>query len=85
MKKLISILVLGVILTSCDLANRKVEENSVVISVKEFEKGRYEVQTGNYFFYTDSLYRVGDTLKIGKKTVKNYEQQTITIRHNISI
>jgi hypothetical protein len=84
MKKLISILVLGVMFTSCNLANRRVKESTIVTKVEEFTKGRYEVSTENYYFCTDSLYRVGDTLKIGKNS-KNYEQQTITIRHNISI
>ena len=66
MKKIISMLILGITLTSCNSSNRKVEESTIVTKVEEFTKGRYEVCTDNYFFYTDSLYRVGDTLKIGK-------------------
>jgi len=64
MKKLISILVLGVMFISCV---RVIEQEDFVIEVNEFTEGRFEVRTVNYSFSTDSLYRVGDTLKIGKK------------------
>ena len=51
-------------LVSCDM----VKQEDIVINVEEFKKGRYEVETNTYYFYTDSMYHVGDTLKVGKKT-----------------
>lgn len=60
--KYISLLSL-VLLFSCD----RVRQEDIVTNVEEFKKGRYQVDTGSYYFYTDSIYRVGDTLKIGKK------------------
>ena len=65
MKKLISSLSLF-LLFSCGL----ISQEDVVVNVEEFKKGRYEVETERYFFYTDSVYKVGDTLKIGKKDGK---------------
>ena len=62
MNRSISILSLF-LLFSCGM----VQQQDVVINVEEFEKGRYKVDTESYFFFTDSIYRVGDTLKIGKK------------------
>ena len=62
MNRSISILSLF-LLFSCSM----VQQQDVVINVEEFEKGRYQVDTESYFFFTDSIYRVGDTLKIGKK------------------
>lgn len=51
------------LLFSCN----RVWQEDVVINVEEFTRGRYQVDTEHYSFYTDSVYRVGDTLKIGKK------------------
>jgi hypothetical protein len=65
MKKLI-ILLSSFLVFSCG----KVKEVEKVIRVEEFSKGRFSITTDNYYFYTDSLYRVGDTLKIGKKEIK---------------
>ena len=62
MRKLISILGLF-LLFSCD----RVWQEDIVVNVEEFKKGRYQVDTEHYYFYTDSVYKVGDTLKIGKK------------------
>lgn len=62
MKKVISILGLF-LLFSCD----RVWQEDIVVNVEEFKKGRYQVDTEYYYFYTDSVYKVGDTLKIGKK------------------
>ena len=63
MKKLISILIVGVMFISCNY----IKEEDVVRNVEEFKKGRYEVCTDNYTFYTNSSYKIGDTLKISKK------------------
>jgi hypothetical protein len=45
----------------------KVKEVEKVITVEEYSKGRFLITTQSYKFQTDSLYRVGDTLKIIKK------------------
>jgi hypothetical protein len=40
----------------------------VVTNVHEFKKGKYSIElNSDDYFITDSLYRVGDTLKISKK------------------
>jgi len=61
MKKIVIIFALG--LTSCSPSKSPL----VVTSVEkhEGESGKYfvEVNKGDLWFYTDSLYKVGDTIK----------------------
>lgn len=62
MKKIISIFCIFM-LFSCD----KICEEDTVLKVTEFKKGRFEIETTYYSFYTDFNYKIGDTLKITKK------------------
>lgn len=71
MKKLLAVIVLGVIFTSC---NNQVINNNKYMTVTEcikIDKGYcYKITDDSpegFDFYSDSLYLVGDTLKIGKK------------------
>jgi hypothetical protein len=46
----------------------RIQEEMVVTNVHEFKKGKYSIElNSDDYFITDSLYRVGDTLKISKK------------------
>lgn len=81
MKKLLAIIVLGVIFTSC--VDKLVKEKDVQIVMKVnyanndeqwgIKDHKYMVRTQDFDYATDSLYRVGDTLKIGKKEFKKDE------------
>lgn len=81
MKKIISTLILGITLTSCADKLVKEKDAQVVLKVNYTNNDeqwyvkdhKYMVRTQDFDFATDSLYRVGDTLKIGKKEFKKDE------------
>ena len=58
----ISLILVSVLLFSC--RKPAIPDESIVEQVREFEKGRYEVITTGYRFYTNYPYKVGDTLTI---------------------
>lgn len=58
----INLILVSVLLFSC--GKPTVSEESVVEQVYEFKKGRYEITTTDYYFYTNYPYKVGDTLTI---------------------
>ena len=58
----VSLILVSVLLFSC--GKPAISEESIVEQVREFKKGRYEVTTTNYYFYTNYPYKVGDTLTI---------------------
>ena len=58
----ISLILVSVLLFSC--GKPTISEESIVVQVSEFKKGRYEVITTGYYFYTNYPYKVGDTLTI---------------------
>lgn len=68
MKKLISIFSLFLIF-SC---RYQMQEERIVVRVVENGKGRFTVYTNydSYFDTKDSTYRVGDTLILAKKEIK---------------
>ena len=58
----ISLILVSVLLFSCK--KPRIPGKSIVTQVSEFKKGRYEVITTDYYFYTNYNYKVGDTLTI---------------------
>ena len=58
----VSLILVSVLLFSC--GKPAISEESIVEQVREFKKGRYEVTTADYYFYTNYPYKVGDTLTI---------------------
>ena len=58
----VSLILVSVLLFSC--VKPAIPEKSIVEQVREFKKGRYEVTTTDYYFYTNYPYKVGDTLTI---------------------
>ena len=58
----ISLILVSVLLFSC--GKPTIPDESIVKEVREFKKGRYEVITTDYYFYTNYPYKVGDTLTI---------------------
>jgi len=58
----ISLILVSVLLFSC--GKPTIPDESIVIQVREFKKGRYEVITTDYCFYTNYTYKVGDTLTV---------------------
>jgi len=75
MKKIISILILGLIFIACDNNLVKEKDPQIIIEINytKFDNEwtvtdhLYMVRTRDLDFATDSLYNVGDTLKIMKK------------------
>lgn len=73
MKKLI--IVLGIMVTSCNNNYVKEKDPQIVLSInyakddKEWSPTdcKYIARTQDFDLATDSLYSIGDTLKIGKK------------------
>jgi len=78
MKKLISIIVLGVMVSSCKNIVIKEKELQIVIKVNDMpndeawsiEGHKYMVRTKDLVYATNTLYQVGDTLIVGKKCAK---------------
>ena len=64
----ISLILAYVLLFSC--RKPKISEESIVEQVYEFKKGRYEIITTDYYFYTNYHYKVGDTLAINSEKNK---------------
>ena len=58
----ISLILVSVLLFSC--GKPTISDESIVEQVHEFKRGRYEVITTDYYFYTNYPYKVGDTLTI---------------------
>lgn len=58
----ISLILVSVLLFSC--GKPAISDESIVTQVREFEKGRYEVITTDYYLYTNYIYKVGDTLTV---------------------
>ena len=61
----ISLILVSVLFFSC--GKPTISDESIVEQVREFKKGRYEVTTTDYYFYTNYPYEVGDTLTINRR------------------
>ena len=78
MKKITSILLLGIIFISCDNNLIKEKDHQIVLKINytkvdnewSIKDHLYIVRTQDLDFATDSLYKVGDTLKLIKNDLR---------------